>query len=93
MTAKPAPACPACGASAGGWIIDSPVGAIDRVRLEGSGIEHLGLLAPAEGLAPLGRPEIRCAACDAAADEESLRAGILSAAVAIGRDRGTHPTH
>lgn len=92
MTTSRVPSCPAC-ASSDGWIIDSPVGAVDRVRLDGSGVEELGLIAPAEGLAPLGRPEISCAACGVGTEDERLRGGILGAAVAAGRGRGPHPAH
>ncbi len=87
------PGCPACGTSEAGWLIDSPVAAVDRVRLDGSGLTPLGLLAPDEGLAPLGRPDIRCAACGATADAEVLRDAVLAAAIAADRGQGTHPPH
>jgi hypothetical protein len=73
------PACPACGA-VDGWIIESPVAAIDRARVDASGLELLGLFAPEDGLEPIGRPAIACAACATIADIEELRVAVLGAA-------------
>ena len=79
MTPIAIPACPACTATEG-WIIESPVSATDRVRLDDSGVHDLGLVAPEEGFEPLGHPTIRCAACETIAEVEDLRAAVLGAA-------------
>ena len=79
MTSVGFPTCPACGRT-DGWIIDSPVGAIDRVRLDGSGLTEVGLFAPDDGFDPLGRPLISCAGCETVAEGEELRAAVLVAA-------------
>jgi hypothetical protein len=79
MTPFGFPACPACSASEG-WMIDSPVSATDRLRLDASGVHLLGLFPPEEGLEPLGHPIISCAACATIAEAEELRAAVLGAA-------------
>jgi hypothetical protein len=61
-------------------MIDSPVAAIDRVRIDRSGLKLVGLVKPAEGFEPLGRPVIRCVACGAVAEAPPLRGAILAAA-------------
>lgn len=81
MTAVALPACPACG-SAEGWIIDSPVAAIDRVTVDANGVHEIGLVQPEDGLAPIGRPAIWCAACETIAEGEDLRDAVLGAATA-----------
>jgi hypothetical protein len=85
MTASAAPLCPACHSPAAAWEIDSPVRALDRVILDPAGIRLLGLAAPAEGLEPVDRPEIRCAACRVPAMEAALRDAVLGAATAATR--------
>ena len=81
MTAVALPACPACGA-AGGWVIDSPVSATDRVQVDANGVQLLGLVVPDDGLEPLGHPAIWCASCEAIAESEHLRDAVLGAAMA-----------
>jgi hypothetical protein len=80
MSAVALPACPACGA-ASGWMIDSPVGATDRVEVTGDGVQIVGLVVPEDGLEPLGHPVIWCAACEVIAELESLREAVLGAAL------------
>lgn len=79
MSAVGLPACPACGA-ASGWVIDSPVSATDRVQVDADGVQLIGLVVPDDGLEPLGRPTIWCAACEAIALGEELRDAVLGAA-------------
>ena len=67
------------------WEIDSPVRALDRVILDTTGLRLLGLAAPEGGLEPVGRPEIRCAACRAPATDSGLRDSVLTAAAAATR--------
>ena len=81
MTAVSLPACPACGA-ASGWVIDSPVRATDRVEVDADGVTVVGLVTPDDGLEPLGRPTIWCAACEAIAAGEDVRDAVLGAAMA-----------
>lgn len=85
MTASAAPLCPACHDTAAAWEIDSPVRALDRVILDPGGLRLLGLAAPEGGLEPVDRPEIRCAACRAAATDRGLRDSVLTAAAAATR--------
>lgn len=85
MSASAAPLCPACHSPQTAWEIDSPVRALDRVILDPTGLRTLGLVAPSEGLEPVDRPEIRCAACRAAATDASLRDAVLAAATAASR--------
>ncbi|HSO30388.1 MAG TPA: hypothetical protein VLS28_10825 [Candidatus Sulfomarinibacteraceae bacterium] len=85
VSASAAPLCPVCHSPAAAWEIDSPVRALDRVTLDPSGLTLLGLVAPPEGLEPLGHPEIHCAACRAAATESTLRDAVLAAATAASR--------
>jgi hypothetical protein len=61
------------------------VRALDRTILDPSGLRLLGLVAPGEGLEPVDRPEIRCAACHVPATEAGLRDQILTAASAATR--------
>jgi len=81
MTAVALPACPDCG-SAEGWIIDSPVVAIDRVTVDATGVHEVGLVQPEDGLEPHGHPVIWCAACETIAIGEDLRDAVLDAATA-----------
>ncbi|TAK01552.1 MAG: hypothetical protein EPO36_05070 [Chloroflexota bacterium] len=85
MTASAAPLCPACHSPTASWEIDSPVRAIDRVVLDPGGLRVLGLAAPKEGLEPVDRPDIRCAACRAPATDGALRDQVLTAATAATR--------
>jgi hypothetical protein len=80
-----APLCPNCQSPAAAWEIDSPVRAIDRAVLDPSGLHLLGLATPEDGLEPVDRPEIRCAACGTPASGGSLRDGVLAAATAATR--------
>ncbi|OGO56976.1 MAG: hypothetical protein A2V84_01935 [Chloroflexi bacterium RBG_16_70_13] len=85
MTASAAPLCPACRSPTAAWEIDSPVRALDRAILDPGGLRLLGLATPDEGLEPVDRPEIRCAACRAPATDGGLRDQVLAAATAAGR--------
>lgn len=85
MTATAAPLCPACHSPTAAWQIDSPVRALDRAILDPGGLRLLGLMAPADGLEPVDRPEIRCAACGAPALDGALRDQVLGAASAATR--------
>lgn len=85
VTASAAPLCPACHSPAAAWEIDSPVRALDRAVLDPSGLRLLGLVTPDEGLEPVDRPVIRCAACRADATDETLRDTVLTAATAATR--------
>jgi hypothetical protein len=85
VTASAAPLCPACHSPGAAWEIDSPVRALDRVVLDPGGLRLLGLVAPAEGLEPVDRPEIRCAACGGTATDSTLRDAVLAAATAASR--------
>lgn len=85
MTASAAPLCPACHSPAAAWEIDSPVRALDRVTIDPSGLRTLGLVVPADGLEPVGHPEIRCTACGTVATEPGLRDAVLAAATAASR--------
>ncbi|MCI0583440.1 MAG: hypothetical protein L0227_11245 [Chloroflexi bacterium] len=85
MTASAAPLCAACHSPSAAWQIDSPVRALDRAVLDPGGLRLLGLAAPDEGLEPLDRPEIRCAACHVPAMEVALRDQVLAAASAATR--------
>jgi hypothetical protein len=85
VTASAVPLCPACHSDTAAWEIDSPVRALDRVILDPGGLRLLGLAAPVEGLEPVDRPEIRCAACHAPAIEGPLRDQVLVAATAATR--------
>lgn len=85
VTASAAPLCPACHSPSAAWQIDSPVRALDRVVLSPGGLRLLGLAAPDEGLEPVDRPEIRCAACHVPATEVALRDQVLTAATAATR--------
>lgn len=86
MTASAAPLCPACHSPVAAWEIDSPVRALDRVVLDPNGLRLLGLVTPAEGLEPLDRPLIYCAACREPATNGTLRDAVLAAASAATRD-------
>lgn len=83
--ATASPLCPACRSPLAAWRIDSPVRAIDRSVLDPAGLRLLGLTAPADGLEPLGHPDIDCAACGAPATTETLRSAVLAAATAAAR--------
>jgi len=85
VTASGAPLCPACQSPTAAWEIDSPVRALDRAILHPGGLRLLGLAAPAEGLEPVDRPEIRCAACHVPASGGTLRDQVLAAATAANR--------
>ena len=85
MTASAAPLCPACKSPSAAWEIDSPVRALDRAILDLGGLRLLGLAAPGEGLEPVDRPEIRCAACHVPATDAGLRDQVLTAASAATR--------
>lgn len=85
MTATAVPACPRCGDPAASWVIDSPVRAFDRVRLDTAGLEEVGLVRPDAGLEPVDRPVVTCGSCGEAATEGAVRDAVLRAAVAIGR--------
>ena len=85
MTASAAPLCPECQSPTAAWEIDSPVRALDRVVLESGGVRLLGLMTPEEGLEPVDRPMIRCAACRAPAPDGPLRDAVLVAATAATR--------
>ena len=85
MTASAAPLCPACKSPSAAWEIDSPVRALDRAILDPDGLRLLGLAAPGEGLEPVDRPEIRCAACHVPATDSRLRDQVLTAASAATR--------
>jgi hypothetical protein len=85
MTASAAPLCPACHSPSAAWEIDSPVRAIDRAVLDPSGLRLLGLAVPDDGLEPVDRPEIRCAACRVPATDAGLRDQVLGAATAATR--------
>lgn len=84
-TTSAAPLCPACHSPAAAWEVESPVRAMDRTLLDLTGLRLLGLGAPADGLEPLGPPEIRCAACHATAEDVALRDAVLGAATAAAR--------
>lgn len=85
MSASGAPLCPVCQSATAAWEIDSPVRALDRVVLQAGGVQLVGLVAPDEGLEPVDRPQIRCAACRTPAIEERLREAVLVAATAAHR--------
>ena len=85
MRATAAPLCPSCHSRSASWEIDSPVRAVDRARLDPTGLHLLGLAAPADGLEPVDRPEIRCATCGAIAEDGVLRDSVLAAATAASR--------
>ncbi len=85
MSPSAAPLCPSCHSPAAAWEIDSPVRAIDRVILDPTGLRLLGLAAPDEGLEPVDRPMIRCAACSTPATDGVLRDAVLTAATAVTR--------
>jgi hypothetical protein len=85
MTASAAPLCPACRSPSAAWEIDSPVRAVDRAILDLGGLRLLGLIVPGEGLEPVDRPEIRCAACHVPATDTGLRDQVLAAASAATR--------
>ena len=85
MTASAAPLCPACHSPTAAWEIDSPVRALDRAVLDPGGLRLLGLAVPDDGLEPVDRPEIRCAACHVPANEGTLRDQVLAAAAAATR--------
>jgi hypothetical protein len=85
VTASAAPLCPACHSPSAAWEIDSPVRAIDRAVLDPSGLRLLGLAVPDDGLEPVDRPEIRCAACRVSATDAGLRDQVLGAAATAKR--------
>lgn len=85
MSATAVPICPACTSPAAAWQIDSPVRAHDRVIVDPAGLQLLGLHAPTEGLEPVDRPVIACAACSVTAEDVALRDAILIAATAAAR--------
>ncbi|MEO7664010.1 MAG: hypothetical protein ABIV26_02720 [Candidatus Limnocylindrales bacterium] len=85
MTASGVPLCPACQSPTAAWEIDSPVRAVDRVVIDGRGLRILGLASPTEGLEPVDRPVIRCAACSATAETATLRDAVLNAASAANK--------
>jgi hypothetical protein len=85
VTPPAVPLCPACESPLAAWEIDSPVRALDRVVLDPAGIRLLGLAAPEDGLEPVDRPEIRCAACRTPAGIVTLRDQVLAAASAASR--------
>ncbi len=85
MSPSAVPICPICQSSSAAWQIDSPVRAVDRVVVDPSGLNLLGLHAPAEGLEPVDRPVITCVACNASATEPTLRDAVLAAASAAAR--------
>lgn len=86
--ALPVPTCPACSEPGSRWEITSPVAAEDRVLVEPEGMTELGLFTPDDGIEPLGRPVIRCAACRAVA-AEPLADLVLQAAAGAGKSRRT----
>lgn len=83
MTATGVPLCPACQSPTAAWEIDSPVRAVDRVEIDARGLRILGLTTPAEGLEPVDRPVIRCAACGSLAETSIIRDAVLAAASAV----------
>jgi hypothetical protein len=85
VTASAAPLCPTCNSPSAAWEIDSPVRALDRAILDPSGLHLHGLVVPGEGLEPIDRPEIRCAACRTPAIDAGLRDQVLTAASAATR--------
>jgi len=85
MSPSAAPLCPSCHSATAAWEIDSPVRAIDRAVLDPHGLRLLGLATPDDGLEPLDRPDIRCAACAVPATEVALRDAVLAAATAATR--------
>jgi hypothetical protein len=85
VIASAAPLCPACHSPKAAWESDSPVRALDRAILDPSGLRLLGLAVPDEGLEPVDRPEIRCAACHAPATDGAVRDQVLAAATAATR--------
>lgn len=85
MTASAAPLCPTCHSPTAAWEIESPVRALDRAVLDPAGLRLLGLASPVDGLEPLDRPDIRCAACHEPATEGTLRDQVLAAATAATR--------
>lgn len=85
MTASATPLCPICQSPTAAWEIDSPVRALDRAILDPGGLRLLGLAAPEDGLEPVDRPDIRCAACRTPATEGALRDQVLAAATAATR--------
>lgn len=85
MSPSAVPLCPACQSSEAAWQIDSPVRAFDRVVINPSGLQLLGLQAPADGLEPLDHPVIACTACGIEATDPALRDAVLSAASAASR--------
>lgn len=85
MSPTAVPLCPACGSATAAWRIDSPVRALDRVVIDPTGLQLLGLRAPDEGLEPMGHPAIMCVACAVAATDATLRDAILAAASAAVR--------
>ncbi len=85
MSPSAVPLCPACGSAAAAWRIDSPVRALDRVVIDPTGLQLLGLQTPDAGLEPVDHPGIACVACGIAATDASLRDTILAAASAAAR--------
>ncbi len=85
MSPTGVPLCPVCHSPGAAWQIDSPVRAHDRALIDPSGLNLLGLQAPAGGLEPIDHPEITCAACAAPATEAPLRDAVLGAASAAAR--------
>ncbi len=85
MSPSAVPICPVCQSPAAAWQIDSPVRAVDRVVVDPSGLNLLGLHAPSEGLEPVDRPVITCVACSASGSEDALRDAVLTAATAAAR--------
>jgi len=85
MSPSAVPLCPACQSPTAAWQIDSPVRAHDRTVIDPGGIQLLGLRTPDDGLEPVDRPEIHCAACGAEATEALLRDAVLGAATAASR--------
>ena len=85
MSPSAAPLCPSCQSPTAAWQIDSPVRAHDRVVVDPTGLQLLGLRTPDGGLEPVDRPEIQCAACGVAATEATLRDAVLAAATAASR--------
>jgi hypothetical protein len=85
MSPSAVPLCPACQSPTAAWQIDSPVRAHDRTVIDPAGIRLLGLRTPDDGLEPVDRPEIVCAACGIEATDSILRDAVLAAATAAAR--------
>jgi hypothetical protein len=78
------PVCPSCADPEPAWEIASPVRATDLVRFDAAGLTEVGLFPPEDGLEPLGRPAVSCAACGTVAAAGTSEA-VLKALIAAGK--------